>query len=320
MRTTLRRPVESKLTSKTDASVPSPFVRVPARCLCRCIENKGSPNVPIFRTLLSGDPMNAEQKKQYQEDGYVIVDDAVDTDMLQPLLDAARRMKAKVRAGEVNVFTHWTPEKEPWGIRGILSPEFNEPIFAEYLLSDSLMKYVEPMLGKELRLGGVMLFTTPDEVDWSGGWHRDFGSNERDGAYEVEMEVLNRPNYGLRWHLALVDDACLQLVPGSHKRYRTDEERECLLNSRHKDLSTQQVMDLKAGQTIFWQGNTVHRGIYNAKPERLSLAGSWRQETEGDEPQKVDERYKWMCADSVRAFLPKKMHGYYDRWRALQLD
>ena len=261
-----------------------------------------------------------EHKEQYEKQGFFIVDDAVAPEMMDPLLQATKRVKAKARSREVDLYTHRTPEGEPWAIRGLFAPEFGEPVFAEYLMSDPVMDYVKPFLGKELRLGGVTIFTTPDEVDWSGGWHRDFGKNERDGTPEVELEILNRPMTSLKWHLALVDDPHLQLVPGSHKRYRTDEERECLHNTRHADLSTQKVIELKAGQTIFWSGNTIHRGIYKTKPERLTLAGSWRKHTEGDAPEPVDERMKWQLADSVRDFLPEAMHPAYDRWRALQLE
>lgn len=261
----------------------------------------------------------AEVKDQYQTQGYFIVDDAVDPDMMAPLLEATRRVKAKARSGDVDIFTHRTPSGEPWAIRGLFAPEFNEPVFADYLASQHVMQYVEPLLGSELRLGGVLIFTSPDEEDWSGGWHRDFGKNERDGTYEVEMEILNRPLASLKWHLALVDDSCLQLVPGSHRRYRTDEERDRLLKNRHADISTQAVMHLKAGQSIFWNGHTVHRGIYNKTPERLTLAGSWQKHDPDEEPQETDGRVKWMLADNVREFLPERMRPAYDRWRALQL-
>ena len=39
----------------------------------------------------------------------------------------------------------------------------------------------------------------------------------------------------LRWYFALVDDDCLQIIPGSQLRNRTERERECLVNSPHDD-------------------------------------------------------------------------------------
>jgi ectoine hydroxylase-related dioxygenase (phytanoyl-CoA dioxygenase family) len=262
-----------------------------------------------------------DQVDHYNSQGYMIVDDLADGEMLQRLLRASERAKAKVRAGEVDVYTHWATKdnKEPWAIRGILAPEFDETVFAEHMLSDSIMKYVHYFLGTELRLGSILIFTNPYHKDWGLGWHRDLGKQERDGSYDQEMTILNKPQFGMRWQLALVDDACLMLVPGSHRRYRTDHERECLINDGHADIPGQMAIDLKAGQAAIWNGNTIHRSVIKKDVERLTIAGSWSQNRDSDEPEETDVRFTWRLKDSVRAHLPQKMHIHYDRWRALQL-
>jgi hypothetical protein len=261
-----------------------------------------------------------EHAEQYQQEGYFIVEDAAEPDMLEPLLAATKRTKEKVRSGAVDRYTHWAQPGEPWAIRGLFAPEFEEPIFAEYLLSKPVMDYVEPFLGKELRLGGVLIFTNPHDADYGFGWHRDIGKDARDGTEEVEMAVLNRPMVSLKWHLALVDDECLQLVPGSQRRYRTPFERECLLQTRNANIPRQKVIRLRAGQTCFWNGNTIHRGCMKKDVERLTLAGSWRKQTENDKPEETDPRLRWMLEENVRGFLPNAMKPAYDRWRALQKE
>ena len=77
-----------------------------------------------------------EHMEQYQTRGYFIVEDAVGPDMLEPLLAASRRVEDKVRSGAVDRFTHWAEPGDPWAIRGLFAPEFGEPIFAEYLMSN----------------------------------------------------------------------------------------------------------------------------------------------------------------------------------------
>lgn len=264
--------------------------------------------------------LTPELMEQYHTEGYFIVDDAVEPGMLEPLLAASRRVKEKVRSGAVDLFTHWAKPGEPWAIRGLFAPEFGEPIFMEYLMSRRIMGYVEPFLGKEMRLGGVLIFTNPHDADYGFGWHRDFGKEARDGTEEVELAVLNKPMGSIKWHLALVDDACLQLVPGSNRRYRTPYERECLLNTRHADIPRQKVVRVKAGQTCFWSGSTIHRGVMKKDVERMTVVGSWSKHREGDAPQETDPRLRWMLAENVRGFLPEAMRPMYDRWRALQKE
>ena len=113
-------------------------------------------------------------------------------------------------------------------IRGLFSLAFGESIFAEYLVSRPVMDCVESFLDSDLDMGDVVLFTNPRNEGFSTGWHRDFGSNERYGSEKVELETLNRPKTAVKWHLALLDDPCVILVPGSNRRFRTAHEEGCM--------------------------------------------------------------------------------------------
>lgn len=265
------------------------------------------------------------QIQQYNDQGYFIADDAVASDMLPMLTEATRRVGDKVRSGEVIDNTNQIGTdgegKNPVVIMGVMAPEFGEPIFAEYLASEPVERYVHPLLGEELRLGWVTVFA----IQGSGyqcGWHRDFGAEERDGSYEVEMEILSRYRKNLlKWHTALVDDSCLWIVSGSQRRYCTEHEREVLITNKGVGNipGAKQIM-LKRGQTIFWNGNTIHRGIMPAGiEERLTLCGCLVKHQADDSLEPLDERFRWRLADNVREALPEKIRLYYDRWKQLQI-
>ncbi len=263
------------------------------------------------------------QVEQYHEQGYFIVDDAVAPDMLAALEVSARRAVEKVRSGAVvataEQISTGGPGVEPRNILGLIAPEFGEPIFAEYLMSEPMETYVRALVGSPLHLGWVGMIVLHGPTDYDTGWHRDFGKEERDGSREVELEILSRYRKNLvKWHLALVDDACLWLVPGSQRRYRTEQEREVLINNRKGDVPNAQQIVLQKGQTIFWNGNTIHRGLLSAgATERLTLTGALVKHEE-DQREDLDERFRWQLADNVRAGLSARMQDYYDRWRRVQ--
>ena len=265
------------------------------------------------------------QIQQYNDQGYFIAGDAVAPDMLPLLTEATQRVADKVRSGEVvDTFDQIRTSgegKNPVVIFGVMAPEFGEPIFAEYLASEPVERYVHPLLGKELRLGWVTVFAI-QENGYQCGWHRDFGAEERDGSYEVEMEILSRYRKNLlKWHTALVDDPCLWIVPGSQRRYRTEHEREVLITNKGiGNIPGARQIRLKRGQTIFWNGNTIHRGVMPAgMEERLTLCGCLVKHHADDPPETLDERFRWRLADNVRAALPEKIQLYYDRWKRLQI-
>ena len=104
-----------------------------------------------------------KQAEQFETEGYFIADDAVEPGMFAELAAAARRVKDKVRSGQVDVYTHWATDRntEPWAIRGLLAPEFDEPVFAEYLTSRPVMDYVHASIGDDLTMGSILIFTNP---------------------------------------------------------------------------------------------------------------------------------------------------------------
>ena len=180
--------------------------------------------------------MTNQQIENFESRGFFYAEEATPKAMVPDLLAAARRVIQKVRDREVEGYTHRTDTEEPWAIRGLFAPEFDEPIFARYLMCEEVLPFVHHYLGPDLKLGSVLIFTNPHDRDWGFGWHRDFGKLPRNAGEEEELEILNRPQNSFKWHLALQDDECLQLVPGTHRIYRTDYERECLLETRHADI------------------------------------------------------------------------------------
>ncbi len=268
--------------------------------------------------------MENPQVREYFDRGYFVADDAVEPQMLERIDAALRRCVAKIRSGAVvddmEAIGVDGPGSEATHIRGLMAPEFGEGVFSEYLLSGPLHRYIRPFFGDRLRLGWVACFAVGAQ-SYEIGWHRDVGHEERDGSYEVEMEILQRyRKYQIKWHLPLVDDACLWYVPGSQRRYRTDAERKVLINDPDGEIDGAVQLEVKRGQTLFYNGNGIHKGVRPAgMAERLTLTGSLIQHREGDR-ERLDERYRWRLCDHVRPTLPPKMQEYYDNWRdAVQL-
>ena len=255
----------------------------------------------------------------FAEDGFFIVDDAIDPVLLAPMRDAAVRIKTKVRAGEVDTFTQWAAPGEPFNILGMLSPDFDESVFSEYMLCQPLMKAVVDQIGPDLRWEWLSLFTNPYHEDFRLGWHRDLGGVPQDLPEAQELDNLRQLREECRWELALVDDIALKVVPGSHCRHRTALETDAIMNNKDEELPGQCVVELKAGQTLFWNGKIIHASQARRDRERLTLTGAYWKYSEDEEPQTVNPKIRWMLEDRVRDFLPVEMHLYYDRWRAVQL-
>ena len=96
--------------------------------------------------------LTAAQRQQFHDEGYVIIDEAVEPAMLGPLRAATGRVTERTRAGEWP-YKRGAPDNDIWGVSHLLHPDLDAPIFAEYMASAPVLDVAADLLGTpELRL------------------------------------------------------------------------------------------------------------------------------------------------------------------------
>lgn len=145
-------------------------------------------------------------------------------------------------------------------------------LFAKSYFDAELLKYVASLIDcseDDLTMELYNMLVRPD-ADFALRWHRD--DIPASATVDEELERLNRPGFHAQWNLALYDDSSLVLVPGSHRRARTEQERNA--DPYEPDMPGQITVQLKAGQVAFYNNNILHRGVYDSSKERMTLHGS----------------------------------------------
>ena len=124
-------------------------------------------------------------------------------------------------------------------------------------------------------------------------WHKDchwWHSGVRSGsADEVSLAELCHSKHVQFNAPLLPSDACLQLVPASHRRGTTPLEREAAAATqmgdhsvamRHADAIGGVTITLEPGDIVFWDMLLVHRGWNPEGNPRMTLHGAlWSAET-----------------------------------------
>jgi len=207
----------------------------------------------------------------------------------------------------------------------------------------------------------MLLWCNPRRNEHALSWHRDvtwWGTGkpyfaqrgvrgEGPEAYSEEIErsrwqeiqadnakALNERN-GVSMFLALVDDECHELIPGSHKRWRTPFEHDVLLPKGMKEqgvpytpswngtdpLPNQVAIRLKAGEALIRSGAAIHTGHTVPERERNTLSIGWSRWSDpfAGEPAVADARSAWQLDPAVRDALPHDwMKTAWDRWAETQ--
>ena len=231
-------------------------------------------------------------KEALDRDGFVILSASLFPGFdLDALRNAGSRMTSAARSGKWP-YIRTLPKQFPpcpqdptqgiWGVQHLLHPSNPDRIlFAQSYFDTELLNYVAALIGcpiDDLTMELYNMLVRPD-YDFSLRWHRD--DVPATATASEELERLNKPSYHAQWNLALYDDSSLVLVPGSHKRARTENERQS--DPYEPNMPGQITVQLKAGQVAFYNNNILHRGVYDSSKERLTLHGSIGTEKAGGE-------------------------------------
>lgn len=230
----------------------------------------------------TSDPYKAA-RSVLDRDGFVVLSASLFPSFdLEALRAAALRIAQAARSGEWP-YIRTLPKQFPpwpqditngiWGVQHLLHPSNPDHlVFAKSYFDSELLNYVAALIAykeDDLTMELYNMLVRPDS-DFSLRWHRD--DIAVTATSEEELDRLQKPAHHAQWNLALHDDSSLIVIPGSHKRARTDAERSADPYEAH--LPEQITVHLKAGEVAFYNNNILHRGVYDSSKERLTLHGS----------------------------------------------
>ncbi len=91
--------------------------------------------------------------------------------------------------------------------------------------------------------------------------------------------------------------------------------------TKYSDLPDMLSVQLRAGQTIFWDGDLIHRGMMAPDRERATLHCSMgvQPKTSNFKPLPCDKRLLWMTHPDIKTGLPRAwQRTAWERWRERQ--
>ncbi|CAO3589965.1 unnamed protein product [Absidia cylindrospora] len=191
----------------------------------------------------------------------------------------------------------------------------------EWYGSEALLGAVSQLLHTkrdDLQFELFNLLVNPQEHDFDLTWHRDAVPAETD--QDKEEELLAIPHYGTQWNTALYEDDCLYVVPNSHRRVRTAEERDITINDpKSHNMPGQLRVALKPGQTVFYDNNILHRAAYFSSKKRATLHASMGTIEGGHHRAKTVFQHglDWMSTDEFKATLSDSLKTPFANTQAM---
>ncbi|KAK3984097.1 phytanoyl-CoA dioxygenase [Cladorrhinum sp. PSN332] len=247
--------------------------------------------------LKPDDPLLSE----LETNGFIVIPFLLSERDLAPVVSATRDLVSLAREGgwpHVRTvgkqFPPWdaslAAKNGIWGVQHLLHPDLPvagaRDLYTKLYFHREILNVASRILGcpgeDKLVMELFNLLVDPP-ADFALSWHRD--DVPADFTAEQELEaLLSKTGRGrhAQYNLALVDgDESLAVVPGSHKRARTEEERR-VQDAWEKNggegedakMPGELVVKLDRGDAVFYDNNILHRGVYKAGRERMTVHGS----------------------------------------------
>ncbi|OAX79420.1 hypothetical protein ACJ72_06258 [Emergomyces africanus] len=238
-----------------------------------------------------------------QRDGFVVIPNLLSPSQLTTLRAAASHASDLGRSGKwphirtvPKQFPPWPSTPPPaeeggiWGVQHLMHPEMpGRDEFAKLYFSPRVLEIVEELVGvkksdkseqEPLTMELLNLLVAPTHVPFALRWHRDDIPTPPTLSPEDELAALklksppDRPQSHAQYNIPLYDDASLIVVPGSHRRARTQVEREA--DPYEDNVPGQLVVKLRAGDArgVWGDGPGVKGENGLAKGLRLTVHGS----------------------------------------------
>lgn len=213
--------------------------------------------------------MNSSYLPSYTQHGYFVVKEFCCADELQVLHQVISTFHS-AWLQKHQEFYHDRAINSAYLTSGEFLNESERQVLFRFLGSTKVMNVVREVIPQQPCFMNTQLFFDPHKSKQKNYWHRDpqyhLSLQEQEKVLESSSEVIH-----LR--LPLLDEPGLELVPGSHKRWDSEEELEVRmqLNGRqdHDDLSSGVEVPLAAGDLLVFSANMIHRGLYGM--DRLAL-------------------------------------------------
>ena len=247
-------------------------------------------------------PLNKEQIRQFEEDGYIVCKALFDKDEIELLrytahtdreLDKHSFSRADGEGGKVRLSLWNHPGDNIYGMFARSERMVNK---AEELLGDEVYHYHSKMILKDPKIGGA----------WA--WHQDYGYWYQNGLiYPDLVSVFIAVDKATR------ENGCLQVIKGSHHMGRIDhiltgDQAGADMERVNACLDRMELVycEMEPGDAIFFHSNLLHRSDQNTSDNsRWSMVCCYN--TKSNDPYKESHHPGYTPLDKVDDTMIKKV-------------
>ena len=239
--------------------------------------------------------MQPVDRERFLEEGYLVVKEAIPREKLPEVRRAYETLVNRQRENWKAMRKEGDPPGGEWETSPqprlmLQRPPLIRAIDAE--TAPAVEVWLEPNIqGVSSRLLGVadaavtemMMMCNPVRDHGPAKWHRDHHPIDTAPLQGYIDDILERGPRYVQWNIPLYDDSVLVVIPGSHVRFNTTRENECLLADPCRPLPNGVRTRLEAGDGVVYILPLLHWGSNYSPRLRRTIHGGFSTHTSIDD-------------------------------------
>jgi len=213
-------------------------------------------------------------KKEYDDKGYVILRNFLSNDEILLISKCVNRIyESWLNKNRAGIF-----ENQLVNMHSLSKVEYFENYtqdrltFFNAISNQKIVNLLECMFGPKIYFHNTQVFFNPLNKKKRPYWHRDMQYSPI--ADDIQKEQQDKM-LSLHIRIPLEKEKGLELIPGSHKRWDSELEKNVRLelNGHHnnEELPYSKLIEVNTGDIVLFSSQMLHRGNYDLNPSRKAF-------------------------------------------------
>ncbi|UTW55039.1 phytanoyl-CoA dioxygenase family protein [Kordiimonas sp. SCSIO 12610] len=198
----------------------------------------------------------------YENNGYIVIRGLFSPDELNPIHDILLSFHENWLLENTEFYQSHAINSAYITQKGILPSKDRIKLF-NFISDEKIHKALSENVSDNLAFMGTQIFFDPLNKKQKNYWHRDIQYNTL--TLDEQKAIFDKQN-ALHVRIPLKDENGIEIVPGTHKRWDTEEEFDTRMEQngklKHHDLMGGKTLRLQKGDMLIFSANMIHRGLY----------------------------------------------------------
>ena len=192
--------------------------------------------------------MKSSEIEFFKENGFLVKKNPISLKSLEKARNSFKKIVSKARTGDykyIRVYDDYSNNLNLAGIDLLFHPEIIDQNIINLLNESEIINYAKDILGENIKLT-LSRYHLTENISHVGNWHRDALPNQKTTSLQINLYLFNEKG--------------IQVLPKSHLKELSEENKLKIAKSPFSSLKNAQLIETRETECLIFNPAIFHRG------------------------------------------------------------